>query len=263
MDMNRVFESNCSAELSNKNRSSFTLIELLVVIAIIAILAAILMPALSSSRERGRQATCTNNLKQIVGAMSAYSTDNNDYITPLVLCVKNWKGTGVVAQQWVHVGLTRLKYLPSVGLYNASDSPHRVESVLKCPTESRNTLPGETDSVWNSWKGSQYGQSDHIGRWVYYNSIERYFFKTIELRMPSRVAAAGDKGVPKNNSFGKTLAELTEGARHNGKMNLAFMDQHVEMRDLALIPDSGRDNWFRCAFWARKDQLKNWDTYYW
>ena len=61
---------------------NFTLIELLVVIAIIAILAAILMPALSSARERGRMAACTNNLKQIGLLFQNYADNNNDMPVP-------------------------------------------------------------------------------------------------------------------------------------------------------------------------------------
>lgn len=61
---------------------SFTLIELLVVIAIIAILAAILMPALSSARERGKSATCINNLKQVGLANMNYMQDYNGWYFP-------------------------------------------------------------------------------------------------------------------------------------------------------------------------------------
>ena len=70
----------CSLSDRRVKHQCFTLIELLVVIAIIAILAAILLPALNSARERGRAASCINNIKQIAFAFQQYQNNHNDYM---------------------------------------------------------------------------------------------------------------------------------------------------------------------------------------
>ena len=76
---------NARTPSTQESRHGFTLIELLVVIAIIAILAAMLLPALGKAKERSVRTRCTNNQKQLVLAHIMYTSDNEDRIA-----INNW-----------------------------------------------------------------------------------------------------------------------------------------------------------------------------
>ena len=72
-----------------KKKNGFTLIKLLVVIAIIAILAAMLLPALSKAKQKAQRIKCTNNMHQMGMAFTMFAGDRNDMFPPACLRVSD------------------------------------------------------------------------------------------------------------------------------------------------------------------------------
>lgn len=104
--------------------SGFTLIELLVVVSIIAVLAAMLLPALGIVREAAASMVCTSNLRQFGMAAQTYAQDWNGFLVPGAICdsagnqTNNWYGNSDFADRldgWIPVpATTRMKWRPGL-----------------------------------------------------------------------------------------------------------------------------------------------------
>ncbi len=205
------------------------------VIAIIAILAALLMPSLSRSRELARQTSCSSNLKQIYLVLRLYGEDNRDEILPFFLNITPYD----INRFWF-ARLVFLKYLP--------ESPRGRETnpVGWCPSDLaliRAALAQGTMSV-ATYEGTAY-------------SIFGSTYALNSLLQPSReVRKFGDwLGKESGMIFGADARSVSMSYfptsakpyyRHAGKANIMYLDGHIESRSestLSLDPNKGWQNY--------------------
>jgi prepilin-type N-terminal cleavage/methylation domain-containing protein/prepilin-type processing-associated H-X9-DG protein len=222
------------------NPRGFTLIELLVVIAIIAILAAMLLPALNQARARGRAAKCVANLKQIGVAVMNYSSDYDDY---LMLAGVPDPNNPAAVYPWVQL-LFELSYVP--GKYhlnfNSTLGPNNSHGgIFRCNEH----IDQQASYAINT--GITAGPPSHFYQYLPSGgNYVCYYYKAGQIKRPSVCLYVTDSeralGLLSNPTFWSNRKDFRDNQnavpafRHSQAANMLMVDGHVGQFRRADIP---------------------------
>jgi prepilin-type N-terminal cleavage/methylation domain-containing protein/prepilin-type processing-associated H-X9-DG protein len=256
-------------------QKSFTLIELLVVIAIIAILAAMLLPALQQARERGRSAKCIANQKQVAFCFSTYAEEHKGFLPPY----RNGSTTSS-GKTWFSARKTAGLLAPYVGMETDSDCAFAgygnqktdqkgvgkiVRHPLSCPSkevspqwiEPGNGIAGIGMNTRLTWYMANLGVS---GKTQPYQ-IEKAKYPARGMLTMEKYKTGYIISYTHNVKTGSASTNAADYP-HNDKSTIVFMDFHVAQLKSSKIPDqklvsSGANEAAYTSFW---DPFRNFRT---
>ncbi len=219
-------------------RTFFTLIELLVVIAIIAILAAILLPALNQARARARTTACQTNMKQLGAGLGLYVADYNGYY-PITEQDKSNRGRFLLDRLAVY--LATPYYAGGVPYSLNTVTGKAVSSIFYCPANA------ETQDVRKNYGANYYIVGN---QWT-----APVLMKASKVRQTAKVflEAESNNHTFEYNTYSQAVTNLGNTLqwhfRHNGRLNMLYCDGHVGSVGLPIAAWNSTSNPF---YWTNK-----------
>jgi len=236
-----------------KKKPCFTLIELLVVVAIIAILAAMLLPALSRARETAKQGQCQNSIRQLATTMTLYSSQSDDWNVPLKL-------TGG-SDPWT----TNALFAKLSGVTHDAIYPNIWSKKFLCPSVAYITPhAGNWSTMANLggvygmtyWGATWIGSGADTGVWLENRAVKvnrvahpstQLLFTEVSFKSVGGMASPAYKD-PGTYWWvnGEADDAYSLALRHNGSraVNVAFLDGHAVSWNAARVIKEPSSTWY-------------------